>query len=96
MKGNSSLYFRDQKIAYDRILSLGKKESLSEDKIEEEVKRLEKRYGTDYEIIYKNFYYNVKELSKNEKRIEESKKINEEKKEEYKGLIKKVDIPSNI
>lgn len=95
-KDSSNLYVRDQKRAYNRIVSLGKKEGLTTEKVDEEVRRLEKKYGTDYEIVYKNFYYNVKELSKNEKRIEESKKINEEKKEEYKGLIKKVDIPSNI
>ncbi|MGL5314889.1 MAG: hypothetical protein ACRC92_16675, partial [Peptostreptococcaceae bacterium] len=58
-KDNSSLYVRDQNRAYNRIVSLGKKEGLSEDKIDNEVKRLEKKYGTDYEIIYKNFYYNV-------------------------------------
>ncbi|MGL4903837.1 MAG: hypothetical protein ACRC3I_12335 [Cetobacterium sp.] len=95
-KDNSSLYVRDQNRAYNRILSLGKKEGLSEDKIDNEVKRLEKKYGTDYEIIYKNFYYNVKELSKNQKKAEEIRKINEEKKEEYNVLIKKNEMPSDI
>ncbi|MGL5901166.1 MAG: hypothetical protein ACRCZO_00635, partial [Cetobacterium sp.] len=56
---NRNLYIRTQERAYNRIVSLGKKEGLSEDKIDNEVKRLEKKYGTDYEIIYKNFYYNV-------------------------------------
>lgn len=93
---NSSSYIRDQKRAYNRIISLGKKEGLSEDKIDNEVKRLEKKYGTNYEIIYKNFYYNVKELSKNQKKAEEIRKINEEKKEEYNVLIKKNEMPSDI
>ncbi|MGL5315061.1 hypothetical protein [Cetobacterium sp. ZWU0022] len=95
-RDNANLYIRDQERAYNRILSLGKKEGLSEEKIDTEVKRLEKRYGADYEIIYKNFYYSVKELSKNEKKIVEAKKINEEKKEEYKELIKKSELPSEI
>ncbi|MGL4954495.1 MAG: hypothetical protein ACRC4Y_03335 [Cetobacterium sp.] len=95
-KDNSSLYVRDQNRAYNRIVSLGKKEGLSEDKIDNEVKRLEKKYGTDYEIIYKNFYYNVKELSKNQKKAEEIRKINEEKREEYNVLIKKNEMPSDI
>ncbi|MGL5349070.1 MAG: hypothetical protein ACRDA0_00620 [Cetobacterium sp.] len=95
-KDNSNLYVRDQNRAYNRILSLGKKEGLSEDKIDNEVKSLEKKYGTDYEIIYKNFYYNVKELSKNQKKAEEIRKINEEKKEEYNVLIKKNEMPSDI
>lgn len=95
-KDNSSLYVRDQNRAYNRILSLGKKEGLSEDKIDNEVKRLEKKYGTDYEIIYKNFYYDVKELLKNQKKAEEIRKINEEKKEKYNVLIKKNEMPSDI
>ncbi|MGL5745033.1 MAG: hypothetical protein ACRCXX_07780 [Cetobacterium sp.] len=95
-KDNSSLYVRDQNRAYNRIVSLGKKEGLSEDKIDNEVKRLEKKYGTDYEIIYKNFYYDVKELLKNQKKAEEIRKINEEKKEEYNVLIKKNEMPSDI
>lgn len=93
---NRNLYIRTQERAYNRIISLGKKEGLSEDKIDNEVKRLEKKYGTDYEIIYKNFYYNVKELSKNQKKSEEIKKINEEKKEEYKVLIKRSEMPSDV
>ncbi|MGL5931670.1 MAG: hypothetical protein ACRCY7_02025 [Cetobacterium sp.] len=96
LEDNRNLYIRTQERAYNRIISLGKKEGLSEDKIDNEVKRLEKKYGTDYEIIYKNFYYNVKELSKNQKKAEEIRKINEEKKEEYNVLIKKNEMPSDI
>jgi len=93
---NRNLYIREQKRAYMRILSLGKKEGLTEENIDEQVKILEKRYGTNYEIIYKNFYYDVKELSKNEKKKEKYKKINEDKKEEYNTMLKNVDIPSDI
>lgn len=96
LKDNSSIYVRDQERAYKRIVSLGEKEGLSKEKIDNEVARLEKKYGTDYEIIYKHFYYDVKEVSKKERKNEEIKKINNEKKIEYKKIIKESKIPENI
>lgn len=93
---NSSLYARDQKRVYKRIVSLGEKEGLSKEKIDNEVIRLEKKYGTDYEIIYKHFYYDIKEVSKKEKKNEEIKKINNEKKIEYKKIMKESKLPENI
>ena len=67
---NSNIYVRDQERAYKRIISLGEKEGLSKEKTDSEVIRLEKKYGTDYEIIYKHFYYDVKEVSKKERKNE--------------------------
>lgn len=93
---NSSIYVRDQERAYKRIVSLGEKEGLSKEKIDNEVIRLEKKYGTDYEIIYKHFYYDIKEVSKKEKKNEEIKKINNEKKIEYKKIMKESKLPENI
>lgn len=96
LKDNSNIYVRDQERAYKRIVSLGEKEGLSKEKIDSEVIRLEKKYGTDYEIIYKHFYYDVKEVSKKEKKNEEIKKINNEKKIEYKKIMKESKLPENI
>ena len=93
---NSNIYVRDQERAYKRIISLGEKEGLSKEKIDSEVIRLEKKYGTDYEIIYKHFYYDVKEISGKEKKNEEVRKINEEKKIVYKKVIDESKIPENI
>lgn len=93
---NSNIYVRDQERAYKRIVSLGEKEGLSKEKVDGEVIRLEKKYGTDYEIIYKHFYYEIKEISKQEKKNEENKKINDEKKVEYKKIIKESKVPENI
>lgn len=93
---NSSIYVRDQERAYKRIVSLGEKEGLSKEKIETEVVKLEKKYGTDYEIIYKHFFYDVKEVSKKEKKNEEIRKVNEEKKVVYKKVIQESKIPENI
>lgn len=93
---NSNIYVRDQERAYKRIVSLGEKEGLSKEKIETEVVRLEKKYGTDYEIIYKHFFYDVKEVSKKEKKNEEIRKVNEEKKVVYKKVIEESKIPENI
>ena len=93
---NSSIYVRDQERAYKRIVSLGEKEGLSKEKIETEVVRLEKKYGTDYEIIYKHFFYDVKEVSKKEKKNEEIRKVNEEKKVVYKKVIEESKIPENV
>lgn len=93
---NSNIYVRDQERAYKRIVSLGEKEGLSKEKIETEVVRLEKKYGTDYEIIYKHFFYDVKEVSKKEKKNEEIRKVNEEKKVVYKKMIDESKIPENI
>lgn len=96
LKDNSNIYVRDQERAYKRIVSLGEKEGLSKEKIDNEVIRLEKKYGTDYEIIYKHFYYDIKEVSKKEKKNEEIKKINNEKKIEYKKIMKESKLPENI
>lgn len=93
---NSNIYVRDQERAYKRIISLGEKEGLSKEKTDSEVIRLEKKYGTDYEIIYKHFYYDVKEISGKEKKNEEVRKINEEKKIVYKKVIDESKIPENI
>lgn len=93
---SSNIYVRDQERAYKRIVSLGEKEGLSKEKIDNEVARLEKKYGTDYEIIYKHFYYDVKEVSKKDKKNEEIKKINNEKKIEYKKIMKESKLPENI
>lgn len=93
---NWNIYVRDQERAYKRIVSLGEKEGLSKEKIETEVVRLEKKYGTDYEIIYKHFFYEVKEVSKKEKKNEEIRKVNEEKKVVYKKVIEESKIPENI
>ncbi|MGL5057039.1 MAG: hypothetical protein ACRC0V_01155 [Fusobacteriaceae bacterium] len=93
---NRSLYIKTQERAYGRILSLGKKEGLSFDRIESEVLRLEKRYGTDYEIIYKNFYYNVKELTKKQKNLDRNIELNKVKKKEYEEIIKETKIPLKV
>lgn len=93
---NSNIYVRDQERAYKRIISLGEKEGLSKEKIDNEVIRLEKKYGTDYEIIYKHFYYDLKEISKKEKENKEIKKINNEKKIEYKKIIEESKLPEDI
>lgn len=96
IQDNKRLYIRNQERAYKRIVSLGEKEGLSKEKIDNEVARLEKKYGTDYEIIYKHFYYDVKEVSKKDKKNEEIKKINNEKKIEYKKIMKESKLPENI
>ena len=93
---NRSAYIRDQKRAYKRIVSLGEKEGFSKEKIDEEVFKLEKRYGTDYEIIFKYFSYNIKDISSKEKQIEKDKKMNSEMKIEYTKKIKEAKIPENI
>ncbi|MGL5989378.1 hypothetical protein [Cetobacterium sp.] len=93
---NRSLYIRTQERAYGRILSLGKKEGLSFDRIESEVLRLEKRYGTDYETIYKNFYYNVKELAKKQKNLDRNIELNKVKKKEYEKIIGETKIPLKV
>ncbi|MGL5377281.1 MAG: hypothetical protein ACRDAT_03135 [Cetobacterium sp.] len=91
-----NLYIRTQERAYNRILSLGKKSGLSLDKIDDEVLRLEKRYGADYEIIYKNFYYNVKEMTKEQEKLEKDIQLNKVKKEEYKKIITTTKIPLKV
>lgn len=93
---NSSIYVRDQERAYRRIVSLGEKEGLSKDRIDDEVLKLEKKYGANYEVIYKYFSYNIKSVTQKEKEIEKNKKINDEMKIEYKKIMDESKIPENI
>lgn len=92
----ANIYVRDQERAYKRIVTLGKKEGLDKETIDREVKKLEKKYGTNYEIIYKYFYYDVKEIYKEEEKVKEKTKINENMKKEYNAIIIEAKIPDNI
>ncbi|MGL4989247.1 MAG: hypothetical protein ACRC5F_08420, partial [Cetobacterium sp.] len=93
---NRNLYIRTQERAYNRIISLGKKEGLTLDKLENEIIKFEKRFGTDYEVIYKHFYYDIKKVAKEQKEIEKNIEINEASKKEYNKILEEVKIPLEV
>lgn len=89
-------YVKDQRRAYNRIESKGKKAGLTEAQIDSAVQELEKKYGNNYEVIYKYFSLDIKEIEKQEKIKIERKKIEKKYEESYKKEISKSTLPTKV
>lgn len=78
-KMNRVEYKNDQIRAYKRIIFLKEKEKMSNEKFENKIHYLEKKYGTDYETIYKNFSKDIEIKSEEKKLKKEKNKVYEKK-----------------
>ncbi len=91
-KINRVEYKSDQIRAYKKIIFLKEKEKMSDEKFENKIHYLEKKYGTDYGTIYKNFSKDIE--VKNEEKMLKKEKNKVYEKKYYEDKLE--NVPLNI